>query len=219
MFVTVDGTAQRNRIMVGTAESIMRVLASCTRPDITAIVARLPAVAPVPQASVPMETHNRPPPSVAPVARTPSVAMDVDGAPADDLQDDDTMTIQDQFDFVPVRRDGYVNVTKICQAAGKRLDNWIRLDSSKESMEYLQKTLDVEHAANVKLGKVIPHIRGITLLTSLRGNCPSRGTFAHPDLAIIIAAWASKSFQFQVSRWVRELMITGKVELGKEKST
>ena len=237
MFVTVDGTAQRNRIMVGNAESIMRVLASSKRPDMAAIVARLPAITPVQQALVPMGTHNRPPPSVAPA---PTVAMDVDGAPANALQDDADMMIQDQFDFVPaqifefvlklkngpdfvvpVRRDGYVNVTKICQAAGKRLDNWIRLDSSKESMEYLQKTLDDEYAENVNLGKAIPHIRGIALLTSCKGgniNTVEQGTFAHPDLAIEIATWAHKSFRFQVSQWIRELMITGRVELGKEKS-
>ena len=246
MKVTVHGTEQRNTIMVGTAVSIMRVLASCNRPDMTAIVARLPAVAPAQQASLPLGTHNRPPPSIAPVqqepfvAPAPAVTMVVDGVSADDLQDNADMTIQDQFDFVPaqifefvlklkngpdfvvpVRRDGYVNVTKICQAAGKRLDNWIRLDSSKESMEYLQKTLDDEYAENVNLGKAIPHIRGIALLTSCKGgniNTVEQGTFAHPDLAIEIATWAHKSFRFQVSHWIRELMITGRVELGKEKS-
>ena len=189
MFVTVDGTAQRNRIMVGNAESIMRLLTSCDRQDMAAIVARLPAVALVLQASVPMETHNRPPPSVAPAPQAPNVAMDVDGASADDSQDDDDMTIQDHFDFkptqifefvlklkngpdfvVPVRRDGYVNVTKICQAAGKRLDKYFKTDHAKESMEFLQKTLDDEYAANVKLGKAIPPYGGIALLTSCKGG-------------------------------------------------
>ena len=240
MFVTVDGTAQRNRIMVGNAESIMRLLTSCDRQDMAAIVARLPAVALVLQASVPMETHNRPPPSVAPAPQAPNVAMDVDGASADDSQDDDDMTIQDHYDFkptqifefilklkngpdfvVPVRRDGYVNVTKICQAAGKRLDKYFKTDHAKESMEFLQKTLDDEYAANVKLGKAIPPYGGIALLTSCKGgnnNTVEQGTFAHPDLAIEIATWAHKSFRFQVSQWIRELMITGRVELGKEKS-
>ena len=234
MKVIVNGTEQRNTIMVGNAVSIMRVLASCTRPNIVAIVAKLPAIAPAIQALVLLGTHNRPPPLVAPF-----VAMDVDGASANDLQDNDDMIIEDQFDFipaqmmefelkltdgsdfvVPVRRDGYVNVTKICQAAGKRLDFYFKTDHAKESMDFLQKTLDDEHAENIKLGKVIPPYGGITLLTSYKGNSTGneQGTFAHPDLAIIIAAWASKSFQFQVSRWIRELMIIGRVELGKEKS-
>ena len=234
MKVIADRIEQRNRIMVGNAESILRVLASCNCPKIVAIVARLPAVAPVQQASVPLGTHNRPPPSVAPA---PVVTMVVNGASADDLQDDADMMIQDQFDFVPaqmvefvlklkngpdfvvpVRRDGYVNVTKICHAAGKRLDKYFKTDHAKESMEFLQKTLDDEYAANVKLGKVIPPYGGITLLTSICGNCPGRGTYAHPDLAMAIAMWAHPPFLKQVSDWIRELMITGRVELGKEKS-
>ena len=238
MKVIVNGTEQRNTIMVGNAESIMLVLASCTRQDIATIVARLPQVAPVPQA--PVVAPVRPPPSMTLALRAPAVAIDVNGASANDLQDDDAMTIKDTFvpeptqmvDFVlkladgsdfivPVRRDGYVNVTKICQAAGKRLQHWKELDSSKESRKYLQKMLDDEYAEKVKLGKAIAGIPAIALLISDKGgniNTVEQGTFAHPDLAIIIAAWACNSFQFQVSRWIRELMITGKVELGKEKS-
>ena len=47
MKVIVNGTEQRNRIMVGDAESILRILGSCNRPDMAAIVARLPVVVPV----------------------------------------------------------------------------------------------------------------------------------------------------------------------------
>jgi hypothetical protein len=163
--------------------------------------------------------------------------MVVNGASADNLQDDADMMIQDQFDFVPaqmvefvlklkngpdfvvpVRRDGYVNVTKICHAAGKRLDKYFKTDHAKESMEFLQKTLDDEYAANVKLGKVIPPYGGITLLTSICGNCPGRGTYAHPDLAMAIAMYAHPPFLAEVSGWIQELLITGRVELGKEKT-
>ena len=233
MFVTVNETAQRNRIMVGDAESIMRVLASCNRPDIAAIVARLPPVAPVLQASVPLGTQVPQEPVVAPA---PAVAMDVDGASADDLQDDADMMIQDQFDFVPaqmvefvlelngskfnipVRRDGYVNVTKICQAAGKRLGKYFKSDHAKEYMKFLQKALDDEHSANFKLGKVIAPYGAITLLSSCKGNSSTiiQGTFAHPDLAMAIAMWAHPPFLKEVSHWIRELLITGRVELGKE---
>ena len=45
-----------------------------------------------------------------------------------------------------------------------------------------------------------------------------QGTFAHPDLAIQIAQWCSPLFAIQVSRWTRELLITGSVTLGQEKS-
>jgi len=174
--------------------------------DLKGIVAQVPVAATVPMVCAP-------PVSKAEMAPVPFVQ---NGEETIDF----ALKLHNGSDFVvPVRRDGYVNVTKICQAAGKRLDHWRELESSKESMEYLQKTLDDEYAANVNLGKVIPGITGITLLISIRGNCPGRGTFAHPDLAIIIAAWASIPFQFQVSRWVRELMTSGRVELSKELST
>ncbi len=75
MKVIVDGTEQRNTIMVGNAESIMLVLASCTRQDIATIVARLPQVAPVPQA--PVVAPVRPPPSVAPTPQAPFVVQDL----------------------------------------------------------------------------------------------------------------------------------------------
>ena len=227
MKVIADRIEQRNRIMVGNAESILRVLASCNRQEIIAIVARLPAVAPVPQASVPLGTHNRPPPSVAPA---PAVTMVVDGASADDLQDDADMMIQDQFDFVPaqmvefvlelngskfnipVRRDGYVNVTKICQAAGKRLQHYKESPVGKEYMKFLQ---------NRNLAKSDSRIPAIALLTSCKGgniNTVMQGTFAHPDLAMAIAMWAHPPFLAEVSRWIQELLITGRIELGKEKS-
>ena len=238
MKVIVNGTEQRNTIMVGNAESIMLVLASCTRRDIATIVARLPIVVPVPQA--PVVAPVRPPTSVALGSQALVDEMDVNSNQDNILQDDDAMIIKHTFvpeptqmvDFVlkladgsdfivPVRRDGYVNVTKICQAAGKQLGKYFKSDHAKEYMKFLQKALDDEHSENVKLGKAIAPYGGIALLSSYKGgnvNTIEQGTFAHPDLAIIIAAWACNSFQFQVSRWIRELMITGKVELGKEKT-
>ena len=237
MKVIVDGTEQRNTIMVGNAESIMRVLSSCTRQDIATIVARLPQVAPVPQA--PEVAPARPLTLVPSVPQLPAVAIDVNGASANDLQDDDAMIIKHTFvteptqmvDFVlkladgsdfivPVRRDGYVNVTKICQAVGKFIKDWKKLESSKRYKKFLQKALDDEYAAKVKLGERWED-PPIALPNSCKGgnvNTVQQGTYAHPYLAPVIAAWACDSFQFQVSRWIRELMITGKVELGKEKT-
>ena len=54
--------------------------------------------------------------------------------------------------------------------------------------------LDDEYAEKVKLRKVIGGIPPITLLTSIRGNCPGRGTYVHPDLAMAIAMWAHPPF-------------------------
>jgi hypothetical protein len=243
--VIVYGTEQRNRIMVGNAESILRILGSCNRQDMAAIVAKLhvvvpvsqaPSVAPASQAPFVAEAPQVPvtptpkAPFVAQAPQAPDDAMDVDGVSTNDLQNDDDMTIQDHFDFVPaqmvefvlelngsrfnipVRRDGYVNVTKICQAAKKRLQHYKESPAGNEYMEFLK---------NRNLAKSDSRIPAIALLTSIKGgniNTVMQGTFAHPDLAMAIAMWAHPPFLAEVTSWIQELLITGRVELGKEKT-
>jgi hypothetical protein len=106
---------------------------------------------------------------------------------------------------IPVRNDGYVNVTALCKASNRRIDNW---KGTKESKALLQAF------------KVIPGNQGITSLVAIKGNSSeiNQGTFAHPDIAIQIAQWCSPKFALQVSGWIRELLITGKVEFGNEKT-
>jgi hypothetical protein len=93
---------------------------------------------------------------------------------------------------VPVRCDGYVNVTKICQAAGKRLQHY-------------RERIDSQHFLDRYV--VLTGIPASTLIEANEGNCANRGTMAHPDIAIHIAQWCSADFSIQVSRWVRELRI------------
>jgi hypothetical protein len=50
------------------------------------------------------------------------------------------------------------------------------------------------------------------------GSNDLRGTYIHPDLQVIFGIWISDDFALQVSRWIRELLVTGKVELGDEKT-
>jgi len=113
---------------------------------------------------------------------------------------DDNSTIN-----IPVRNDGYINVTTLCKASNRRIDKW---KETKESKELLQ-------AFNM-----IPQNRGITPLITLKGNSSeiNQGTFAHPDIAIQIAQWCSYKFAIQVSQWIRELLVVGKVEFGNEKT-
>jgi KilA-N domain len=109
--------------------------------------------------------------------------------------------------IVPVRRDGYVNVTKICQAAGKRLQHY---KDRAENKHFLDRFVAL---TRIRANAIFEVIQG--------GNLANveQGTFAHPDIAIHIAQWCSADFSIQVSRWVRQLMTTGRVELGNEMST
>jgi hypothetical protein len=103
---------------------------------------------------------------------------------------------------IPMRDDGYINVTMLCKASGKDIKEWKRNKSS----------IDLLHAY-FSLGGIPPS----QLLNSTRVG-KTQNTFAHPDIAIQIAQWCSPSFALQVSRWTRELLLFGKVEIGNEKS-
>ena len=97
------------------------------------------------------------------------------------------------------RLDGYINLTQMAKAYGKRVDNWLRLKDTKnllEEFEYQEKlnnsdVSDLKPALIVKRGK------------------HEGGTWGHPDIAIQFAQWLNKKFALQVSRWVREWMTTG----------
>ena len=105
--------------------------------------------------------------------------------------------------IIPIREDGYVNVTLLCKAGGKNINEWKK---NKSSLDLLN--------AYFSLGGIPPS----QLLKSIRVS-KSQYKFAHPDIAIQIAQWADPYFAIQVSRWTRELLVYGKVELGNEKSS
>jgi len=88
----------------------------------------------------------------------------------------------------------------LCKAGGKRLDNMIR---SKEFIEVLKNSF--------------PQIEGMELITSKIGENHT-GTWVHKKIGYHLAQWLSPNFAVQVSNWLDELFITGKVELGQEKS-
>jgi len=112
------------------------------------------------------------------------------------------LTLSDGKEFlIPMRKDGYVNATLLCKASGKRIDNWMCLETTKK----------LHHEFFNSLGS-----QGVKSLDCLQGKYG--GTFIHPDLAVQLAQWISPSFALQVSRWIREIMLTGRVELGNEKT-
>ena len=114
-----------------------------------------------------------------------------------------TIKLKDNTEFViPFRKkDGYVNATQLCKAGGKRIDNWVRLESTKDLINELYNSLGSE---------------GVKIIETTEGK--NGGTYLHPDLSVPLAQWLSSSFAIQVSRYIRQLYLTGKVELGNEKT-
>lgn len=107
--------------------------------------------------------------------------------------------------IIPMRDDGYVMATRLCQASMKQLINWRNSTETRQVVDFLKNRLQMEEKELIQVK------RG-------GNNKNEQGTWVHPDLGIHLANWCSPVFSIQVSRWIRELMITGSVELGKEKS-
>ena len=116
------------------------------------------------------------------------------------------LILADNTEFViPLREDGYIFATALCKVAGKRVHDWLRLKETKALIKKVEKS---------ETG-----ITSSQLIQVYKGNSEkySQGTWIHTDLGINLAQWCSPSFAFQVSRWIKELIFTDKVEIGKEK--
>jgi hypothetical protein len=116
-----------------------------------------------------------------------------------------TLKLKDNTDFIiPIREDGYVNATELCKAGGKLFADWKRLESTKDLINTLESDM------GIPISKLIDTKKG--------GNNKLQGSWTHPDLSVQLAQWLSPVFAIKVSRWTRELLLTGKVEVGKEKT-
>lgn len=105
-----------------------------------------------------------------------------------------------------IAEDGFVNCTKICKAFGKDINEWKKNKSSLELMEAYKKVI----------GGILPD--GIYRVIQGGNNKFIRGSYYPPDIAIQILQWCDPYFALYVSRTIRELMLTGKVDLGNQKS-
>jgi len=116
------------------------------------------------------------------------------------------LTIKDGEDLsISVRPDGFVNATQLCKAGKKKFNDWKRLDTTQQLIQVIIADAGIPASAIIDIKK--------------GGNVKNnQGSWIHPDLAVQLAQWISPHFAIQVSRWIRELALTGKVELGKEKS-
>ena len=219
MKVIVNGTEQRNRIMVGNAESILRILASCNRLDMAAIVARLPVVVPVPQAPAvapasqapfvaeapyALFVAEAPQVPVAPAPQTPFVAeapqVPVETAPAHVQQIKKPLVLNGMvIEVDPVTF--MVNATQLCRAGGKLYANY---NSTAEMTEFVQ-------TLSLNIGIPI-----FDLVRTKPGH--NGGTMVHRRVAMYLAQRISPLFNVQVTGYLDELLLTGRVELGKEKT-
>ena len=112
--------------------------------------------------------------------------------------------IINDYQLIYRETDGYINVTNLCKAGGKEFKAWNRTEKTQDFLRVLSTEV------NISTSRLIEVVSG--------GNSNLQGTWAHPQVAINIAQWVSPIFDVKVSRWIYELMVAGRVELGKEKT-
>lgn len=104
--------------------------------------------------------------------------------------------------FIPIRKDGYVNITALCKSVGKEYKHWKENSDSNEIIAACQRSVGIPTDLLIEQIKTGPnHLRG---------------TFVHRRLALVIAQWANPDLAIQVAKWTEELLIAGSVSMKQE---
>lgn len=85
--------------------------------------------------------------------------------------------------------DNFINATQMCKACKKRMSNWLRLDCTKEMINYLKDTISTP------------------IIKAVGGN--HSGTWIHPRLATVLAQWLDPMFGLKVAEWIEEWRLIG----------
>ena len=115
-----------------------------------------------------------------------------------------SLKLKDNYQLEYREEDGYINITNLCKAGGKHFKNWNQNEKTKRFLEVLSSTAGIPT---------------VELLKQEQGGNRERHTWAHPQVAINIAQWISPEFDVLVSKWVYEIMLTGKVDIKDNKTT
>jgi len=105
--------------------------------------------------------------------------------------------------YVESREDGYINITNLCKAGGKLFGHWNSLDRTRAYLKALSSDIGITISE---------------LITHQTGSGSEQKTWVHPYVAINIAQWISPQFDAKISSWIYEVMLTGKIDIGKTKS-
>uniref|UniRef100_A0A6C0I764 KilA-N domain-containing protein n=1 Tax=viral metagenome TaxID=1070528 RepID=A0A6C0I764_9ZZZZ len=119
-------------------------------------------------------------------------------------KDIQSLKLKDNYQLEHRETDGYINITNLCKAGGKKFNHWNSIDKTKRFLDVLSSTAGIPV---------------VTLIKQEHGKNGERHTWSHPQVAINIAQWISPEFDVLVSKWVYEIMLTGKVDIKDNKTT
>ncbi len=129
-----------------------------------------------------------------------------------------TQLISRDFHGATIRQrssDGYLNATDMCQASGKRLNNYLRTKTTKSFLIELSDFIDKNPVTPIGVTE-----QNQQLIQTMQGGTPEeQGTWVHPYVSINLAQWCSPIFAVLVSSWVFELLKEGSVSLNPNESS
>jgi len=108
--------------------------------------------------------------------------------------------------------DGYVNATQLGKAMGKQFNHWYSLENTKELIEQLSNETGIpglKHNTETNTG--IPGLKHNKVLIEVNIGGNHKGSWIHPDLVVPYTMWGNKKYAITVSRYMRELHLTGSV--------
>ena len=108
-----------------------------------------------------------------------------------------------EFKVVMMKDCGWVNATKLCYDNGERLHKWLRLDSTKELINYLETENMHDDARQIRI-TVCKYIETSDL--SDEGELIN-GIYIHPDLLPSLACWVKPVFALKVSKILQNYAI------------
>jgi hypothetical protein len=110
--------------------------------------------------------------------------------------------LQQHFDLIPHPvqggiiyqrpKDGYINATAMCQAAGKQFGHYRENKAAKDFLA------ELSSAIGIPIAELVQSVVG--------GDHRIQGTWVHPQVAIHLGQWVSAPFAVQVSQWVVDWM-------------
>ena len=115
-----------------------------------------------------------------------------------------SLNLKDNYQLEYREEDGYINITQLCKAGGKKFNHWNSIDKTKRFLDVLSSS------AGIPANEIIKYESGSNI---------ERSSWAHPQVAINIAQWISPEFDVLVSKWVYEIILTGKVDVKDNKTT
>ena len=118
------------------------------------------------------------------------------------------LKLKDNYQLEYREEDGYVNITNLCKAGGKQFKHWNSIDKTKRFLDVLSTEVGIPTSELINIGTGSKYENDIKNIT-----------WAHPQVSINIAQWISPEFDVLVSKWVYEIMLTGKVDIRENKTT